>query len=184
MFEIVDRTCEFCGNKYRNVYKHDGKYEYSIPTRFCSKSCAAKHQKPVPDKNVIEDEIRNFIKIEDRYCCKEEILEAIKRSSKTISKHQIKIVDLNEELGYKNNKSASFFQNKVETILKDVYSNVEIEKTFEGLKSKKGYPLRVDFYIPEINAVVEADGPQHTDETHFYNKDGLVKENDSIKENF
>lgn len=37
----------------------------------------------------------------------------------------------------------------------------EKEKTFEGLVSDKGFPLRLDYYLPEYNCVIEYDGIQH-----------------------
>lgn len=37
----------------------------------------------------------------------------------------------------------------------------EKEKTFEGLISDKGFPLRLDYYLPEYNCVIEYDGIQH-----------------------
>ncbi len=192
MFEIVDRICEFCGKTYRNEYMSDGKYSYSIPTRFCSKSCSSKTRvgdgnspiKQDPGKEAIEVEIQEFIMSEDRYCTKEEILTAVKRSSKTLGKHGISIVEINRKLGHA--RSGSIFQNKVEAILKKAYENVEVEKTFEGLVGNTGYPLRVDFYIPELNAVVEADGSQHSDINHPWAKfkNGTVAEYDSVKEKF
>ena len=37
--------------------------------------------------------------------------------------------------------------------------------------SPKGYPLRIDFYIPELNLFIEADGTQHCDPSNpWYNE--------------
>ena len=51
---------------------------------------------------------------------------------------------------------------------------------------KTGCPLRIDFYIPELNLAVEADGCQHNDPNHpwFNFKNGTVAEYDSIKEKY
>ena len=35
------------------------------------------------------------------------------------------------------------------------------EKSFDGLRSAKGYPLRFDFWIPSRNLLIELDGRQH-----------------------
>ncbi len=192
MAEIVDRICELCGKTYRNEYKTTDSYSYTIKTRFCSKVCSSRARinapgspiKKDPGKEIIEQEIREFIAGEDRYCTKDEILEAVKRSSKTVNKHGISIVELNSELGH--TRIGSIFQNKVGSIIKEAYENVEVEKTFEGLVGNTGYPLRVDFYIPELNAVVEADGSQHSDINHPWAKfkNGTVAEYDSVKEKF
>ena len=51
---------------------------------------------------------------------------------------------------------------------------------------KTGHPLRVDFFIPEHNLIIEADGEQHTNVNHpWYNfKNGTVGEYDCIKNTF
>lgn len=47
-------------------------------------------------------------------------------------------------------------------ILKTMYNDVEREKTWEWLvNDHTGYNMYVDFYIPEINTVIEFDGEQH-----------------------
>lgn len=192
MSVMVDRICDFCKATYKNEYLSGGKYSYTIPTRFCSKSCASKSRADAPSspiskdpgKEVVLAEIRDFISTQGRYCTQEEILGSIRRSSKTIHKHGISTVGLNKELGH--SKISTQFQSKVEAVLKDVYDEVEVEKTFDGLVGNTGYPLRVDFYLPELNVAIEADGCQHYDINHPWAtfKNGTVKEYDSIKERF
>lgn len=192
MAEIIDRICEFCGKSYRNEYKSAGLYSYTIATRFCSRACSSLARvdspnspiKKDPGKEAVENEIREFIRKEDRYCSREEILEAVHRSNKTLRKHGISTTDINTELGH--TRKSSLFQSSVGNVLKQAYGEVEEEKTFEGLTGKTGHPLRVDFFLPEINTVVEADGLQHSDPNHTWAtfKNGSVKEYDAIKEQF
>lgn len=48
----------------------------------------------------------------------------------------------------------------VSTVLTELGIEFEIEKTFENLKVVA--PLRFDFYLPKLNALVEYDGEQHS----------------------
>jgi hypothetical protein len=160
---------------------------YTIPTSYCSKSCAGKAKGPILEdrgKENLKAEALQCIEAAGRYLTKEEILTEVKCSSKTLTKHGIKISELNAELGFI--KPRSVFEGKVGRILKDKFSNVESEKTFEGLTAPTGYPLRVDFYIPELNLVVEADGLQHSDKKHPWatHPNGTVREYDEIKNKF
>ena len=192
MAEIIDRICEYCGKTYKNEYKSAGLYSYTAETRFCSRSCSSSSRidsqnspiKTGPGKDVIEEEIREFIKGKDRYCSRDEILESVNRSNKTLRKHGISTTDMNKELGY--TRKGSIFQDNVGAILRQAYSNVEEEKTFEGLVGNTGHPLRIDFFLPEMNMAIEADGAQHADPEHMWAtfKNGSVAEYDSIKEQF
>lgn len=189
---ITDRVCGECGKTYRNIYKQSGKYQYSLPTTYCSKSCASKSRIKSnpgsiltdPGKDVIQKEILDFIESEGRYCTRKEICSGINRSSKTVNKHRISTPELNKTLGF--NRKGSIFQSKVEKILRSEFSEIEVEKSFDGMVGNTGYPLRVDFFIPSLNVVVEADGSQHHSEKHPWHsfKNGTVAEYDKIKEDF
>lgn len=187
--EVVDRTCDFCGGVYQNKYTGCDGYVYSVPTQFCSKRCSAlslRKQKGQndPGKEELQKEITSFIQKQGRYCTGDEILSGIGRSSKTIYKHGISLADLNSNVGF--SKKGSIFQSKVEDILKKQFPDLLVEKTFDGMVGKTGHPLRVDFYIPSLNAVIEADGKQHCDPNHPWHtfKNGTVAEYDDIKERF
>ncbi|MGZ7230817.1 hypothetical protein ACXWOM_10185, partial [Streptococcus pyogenes] len=71
-------------------------------------------------------------------------------------------------------------------VLNKSFDVVEQEKTFDGLVGVKGHSLRVDFYIPEINTVVEADGSQHSDPNHPWKEwnNGTVAQYDKIKDDY
>lgn len=108
----------------------------------------------------------------------------IGRSSKTFTKHGLKNTELNGEAGFTKVKSK--FQEIVGDILKENFTTVEKERKFDGLVGTTGHPLRVDFYIPEANLVVEADGHQHSDPNHPWSKwnNGTVQQYDQIKNEF
>ncbi len=61
---------------------------------------------------------------------------------------------------------SSKFENATENILKREEIEFETQKTFPGLKDKKN--LRVDFYLPLYNLVIECQGQQH------YNSHGSI----------
>lgn len=182
------RICENCGNEYANLYRNPEGYEYTLPTRFCSKSCAGKiHRgsiKPDRGRDYIVEKSLELINSNGRYTTANEILEEIKCSSKTLTKHRVSITELNTKAGF--TRRGSSFEEQVAKILEMRFGYIERQKSFSGLVGNTGHPLRVDFYIPEHNLIIEADGTQHTNADHpWYSfKNGTVGEYDSIKNNF
>lgn len=191
---IVTRICEFCEEEYQNVYFSAHKNPYTMPTRFCSKSCAGKHgyltrkgniDKPLPTKEVILEEIRDCIQSKSRYCTSNEIRNHINRSSKTLVNLGISITEENAKYGYTNHFSA--FERSVGEVLSCNFDVVEVQKKFDGLVGSKGHPLRVDFYLPDYGLAIEADGEQHyrPDRNWFFgSSNGTVQEYDEIKDNY
>ena len=163
------KICKLCNKKYLNIYTNTKTgSKYTSNTMFCSKSCATKFQKSGVElsKDLIEKEILEFILSKNRYCTNSEIITAIKRSTKTLTKFKISVSELNSILGFRKNNSN--FSNNVYSILQNNYANIVCEYTNEELLSPKGFPLRIDFYIPSENLMIEADGTQHYDENHMW----------------
>ena len=75
------------------------------------------------------------------------------------------------------------FQEEIYTELKNRFTNIQCEKTFDDLVSPKGYCLRLDFYIESENLIIEADGNQHTDRNNPWYSD-YYAHCDSIKNNY
>ena len=117
-----------------------------------------------PGKEVIVEETVNSLYRRKSLLYKGRNSFGIKRSNKTLWKHKIDIVELNQELGF--NRIDLYSKIKLVLYLKKKFNDVEIEKTFDGMVGKTGCPLRIDFYIPELNLAVEADGCQHNDPNH------------------
>lgn len=182
-------TCEYCGCEYTTEYKNGKGYSYSVETRFCSKHCAGKHQAKKlvggiqvdRGKELLITQACDFIQSKGSYCTLSELLQGIKVSGKTLVKHGIKASELNKSLGFV--RTGSIFQKHIGQQLTLMFSDVECESCFEGLVGNTGYPLRVDFYIPSENLVVEADGAQHSNPEHPWAKwnNGTVKEYDEKK---
>lgn len=190
MKEEIVRTCKHCGLSYQNVYTTAGKYTYSVETNYCSKSCASKARGCIGSiqvdrgRDTLLTQAKNVIESNGRYTTADEICKGIKCSSRSLTKHRISIVRINSELGYSRKSSA--FEERVGEILSDNFKVVERQKTFDGLNGRTGHDLRVDFFIPEINTVVEADGDQHANPNHPWHKfkNGTVSEYDGIKNDY
>jgi very-short-patch-repair endonuclease len=73
--------------------------------------------------------------------------------------------------------------NKTETKLYDWlverYSNVEKQKRFDWCKNKKGLPF--DFYLPDLNLLIELDGNQHFEQIQNWQSPEKTKETDIFK---
>ena len=87
-------------------------------------------------------------------------------------------------------KYASSFEKKIGDFFKENNIDFILQKTFPGLVYKKS--LKCDFYLPDYNAVIEADGPQHEKAIDFFCNEGLTPEQsfeelkirDEIKNNY
>ena len=192
MTNLNEQICAHCGIVFNLMYVDKHGYSYKLNTKHCSKSCASKSNTKtnkgciIPDigRDAIRQKAIDYILVKNEYCTKEEICTGINHSSKTLSKHGLKISEINAELGFIKPKSK--FQEQVREVLSNKFSNVETEKQFDGLVGSTGFPLRVDFYISEKNMVVEADGSQHSDPKHPWSEwnNGTVQRYDEIKNKF
>ncbi len=183
MTDLNERVCANCGGTFNLIYTNKKGYKYKLNSTYCSKSCAVLSKKSV-NSDTLEKKALDFIVEKNEYCTTSEICQGTGHSSKTFSKHGIKIQELNHQVGFK--QPISKFQNAVKEFLEEEFPVVETEKRFDGLVGKTGSSLRVDFYIPNINMVIEADGSQHKDPNHPWKewKNGTVPEYDKIKDEF
>lgn len=192
MANLNEKECAHCGAVFSLVYTDKQGYKSLLNTTYCSKSCASKsHLKTnkgciIPDvgKENLSQKAIDYVSARGEYCTSQEICKGVGHSSKTFSKHKLSFTEINREAGQVKPKSA--FENKVGKTLSDKFDNVEREKKFDGLVGATGHSLRVDFYIPEINTVVEADGSQHSDPKHPWkeHKNGTVADYDKIKDEY
>lgn len=183
MQDLISRKCKFCGKEFVPEYTTTGYSVYNDSVVHCSKSCAVSATRSITTEE-LRQEILAFIRSTGRYCTTVDITTGVNRSSKTIIKHGLSIKQLNNECGYSKPKSA--FQRSVGEILQKEFDVVLDEQTFDGLVGTTGSPLRVDFVIPELSLVVEADGYQHKYVDHPWAqfKNGSCSEYDEIKGKF
>jgi hypothetical protein len=66
--------------------------------------------------------------------------------------------------------------------LMDIYPTVEYQKKFDWCKGKKGN-LPFDFYIPDLNLIIELDGPHHFRQISNWKTPEETQERDIIKMN-
>jgi len=146
----------------------------------CSKTCAGKlkagefHRKSDLQKKII-----SLLVEAGRYMTKDEILQALSVSSKTLSAYNVSTLECNRIAGHR--KPSRIFENKVLQALESRFEVVP-EATFSECVSPKGYPLRFDFYVPSERLLIEADGTQHR-QGHPWHRD-YHTECDKAKEAF
>lgn len=189
---IYEGICKECGKFYTPSYVNSNGCVYSMKTDFCSKKCAAAFnaQRGIGaiqvdrGRDALLEEALEFMRSKGSYCTLVELSKAINVSSKTLTKHKIRVRDLNRELNYV--RKSSQFQNQVKRHLDTLFEGIECEVGFEGLVGNTGYPLRVDFYIPSLNLVIEADGAQHSNPDHIWANwaTGSVQEYDLKKDTY
>ena len=93
------KKCIIC-NKFFTRLWHGYKCKQLNNPRFCSKSCATKHQRGNISKQSLEERIINLLKLNNRYTSTKEVITILKISSKTIVKFDLNISNLNEQLGF------------------------------------------------------------------------------------
>lgn len=83
-------------------------------------------------------------------------------------------------------KGTSNFEKAVYYIIREVVGDnitIETQKIFPDLKGEKGGTPRFDFYLPDYNLIIEADGRQHYEYDNPWGQTNL-KENDNIKNKY
>lgn len=173
-------TCKNCSKSF---FPTHNAAKYVTPT-FCSKSCKSVDQmQGYRTKDELISDICDLIKSEGTYLTKSDITTKLKVSSKTLNKFRISILKLNNLCDMK--KPASVFELKVFEVLKQIYENYKIDSqvTFDDLVSPKNWKLRFDFAVKSLKIIIEADGNQHNDSSHYMSTDYTV-ECDRLKESW
>ena len=77
--------------------------------------------------------------------------------------------------------SESLGEKKIKNYLIKNNIKFEQEKRFDDCKDK--YTLPFDFYLPDLNTIIEFDGQQHFEENHFFKHSNIdiIKKHDNIK---
>lgn len=137
-------------------------------------------------KEGLEKIARLLIRKAGRYVGGREICKDLRVGSASFARQGISITDLNAAEGFKS--PYSIFQLAVESVLRSRFSRVLTEHTFDECKSPRGFFLRFDFFVPEINLLIEADGLQHDVErfkdTSYYTDAKYRQKCDKIKDHF
>lgn len=160
--ESCAKKCKFCGNEFTP------KSIKSKNNKFCSDKCRkayskARHDEKIGTKTEIEAKILDILNSSDNIS-NASILKLLGISYCALNTRGVSIQDIRNKVSkfYTPPKvSKSKFEAKVLSILEEVMYPYKIitQKTFADLTDKKN--LRYDFYIEELNLLIEADGTQH-----------------------
>lgn len=169
-------VCKTCGKDFTVEYRISNKKVL----HFCSKSCKTVFQRQgYFNKTQLENAIKRLIRDSGMYLTKDEILNGLNISSKTLTKFNISILALNRNLGMK--KPYSIFETHVCRYLDCIYDDLQSQVTFDDCRSDKGFLLKFDFYSPSNGILIEADGNQHNNINHVFSSDYTMR-CDEIKE--
>lgn len=164
--------CVNCGNRFAMT---------NTQFKFCCNECEAEWNKKhgtksrsssyrgVKSVDVLMQAAYAYIE-KNPNATRKDLLNALHISVGTADRKGIKITDIKNALGIVTKKSSSYFEQDICHILDSMGIKYVREKYFNDLKDKRY--LRYDFYIEELNLLLEADGGQHYKENfylHFKN---------------
>lgn len=176
------KVCLFCNKIYASENAN------WINNAFCSDACHQQWTKyhSTRDKYLSEDQLKDSIAkliIENPNITTQGILKELNMNACVLHRKKVSITLIREELHMPAPKrKSSHFENEIYTLLLECGLHVEREKTFSNLLYKR--LLRYDFYIPELNLLIEADGQQHYENVDPYGTAKLVRNRDAIKNKY
>lgn len=123
-----------------------------------TKSCGCIHSPSLLNKKfgmltVVSEEQSNSS--QRRWLCKCDCGATITLTSYQITSGHTK------SCGCLRSDAVSYFEHLVRGYLSNIDINFNAEYSFANCTGVTGYPLRFDFYLPDINLVIECDGIQH-----------------------
>ncbi len=157
---------------------------FEINMHDISASCGFHKRSPYYklDNANLESSIRDYISCKNRYVSQQEICETFNISLSFLTKSGIDTLAINAAFDFYG--SYSWFERVVEEALLSIdVGDVIRQKTFDGCLSDLGKNLRFDFFLEKHNMCIEADGPQHWDDSHVFYSDKLVR-HDLLKNEF
>lgn len=164
------RKCPVCGNKFRATDKGNAKQIT------CSRKCKTIYAKGKLRKDNIEEDLLRAIKEHGTPKSINELCKWAHTSEKALVRRGIKLNTIKRKAGLPVYRLPRELAVESKKAIYSVFSdcNIRAEHKFDGLRRK--IALRVDYYIPEYNLVVEIDDMSH------YGKD--AKERDKIKNDY
>jgi len=139
--------------------------------------------KIIKNQKYIFDDVYNYFKLQDCELLSKEYKSCnLKLEYKCICLH-ISTITFSKFLnGQRCNNCKYKTQLKLFNWLKQYYSNYTIQNEikFEWAKTEKSY-LRYDFYITELNLIIELDGKQHFEQVSNWSSPEKQQINDNLK---
>lgn len=155
-------------------------YRYGIDWEKIHEDCGIKWHlnSQLPCKEDVENQLRLLISERQRYVTRDELAEVLEVSGSSLSFHKVGIEEINLEFGF--TPLWRSFEMYVGEIFKELYPDVtlELQKTFDNCCSNpedKRTKLKFDFYCPEMNLLIEVDGPSHWNPNSFWYDDEVVR---------
>lgn len=134
------------------------------------------------NKTQLAEKFRDYILRSDHYVTQYELCRVFDVKPSLLTKSRIDTVQLNLLNG--KGPSYSWFEDRLHEVLVELgFTKIIRQKMFDDCRSEKGRMLRFDFFIEDLLLLIEADGSQHWDETHFFHNKTLV-DNDLIKQDY
>lgn len=168
----------------RHGYTANGLIHLGVNPYMLHEECGITYNKNVkylPSHDQILEELKYYISAKNRYVSSMEFSSHSGYSKSSIYAAVGSVEQINRELGYFQNNLG--FEEYIHSLLKELFPDELIcrQKSFPGLKYKRS--LRYDFYLPGLNLLVEADGPQHFDESSGnFSREILIR--DTIKNEY
>lgn len=129
----------------------------------------------------MEEKLHSLIKSRCRYITRDELAYEFNLSGSTVSLRKIPVEFINLKYGYTSKNKG--FETRVGELLIELLPTYKIQyqKTFDDCKHKG--KLIFDYFIEELNLLIEVDGEQHyTKSSMWYSEDALLRDN--IKNNY
>ena len=179
--------CLWCGKLFSSVRKN---------AKLCSRSCSSYWVNnsglgPKHDNNKLWNRFIEIIRREDRIMSVQELCILAGVTHKVFSSRKWNLENLYGEAGvYYGKRMSSIFEEHGYASLLELgltESDLEFEKTFDGLLGPGMAKLRFDFFIPKYNLLIELDGNQHKYKGHWHRSSEsflALQHRDLLKDNF
>ena len=120
-----------------------------------------------PTKESIEDAIIAELKKEGRQLPAAELVRRLHFDYQRAVRYGIKICDMHKKAGIPYTVTTSYFETRFDIKASAQFAHVHTQYRFDDCISPvTGRRLHFDFYIEDVNTLVEIDGEQHTNKNH------------------
>jgi hypothetical protein len=180
----TERSCIQCGKPFRPGWT---RHEAKLCSRYCQGLWInANGLGPKHDTAELEIRLLAAIRSSSASLNNEEFYILTGVTSKVLKSRGWTVTSLFEKAGVARQrpKLGSRLEDRVFEVLRDLFPTAEIEtqKCFDGWVGLKGGQLRVDFFIPSLKVIVEADGNQHFDSRGGQYPTDVIQKHDRIKD--
>lgn len=180
------RLCKHCGKVFQPGYRRP-------EAQLCSRKCQgtwinANGLGPRHDDKKLLVRIVSVITAHERCLSQEELMAEVGTTHKVLLARKWSMEFLYSSAGrtYEPPHLFSRFEERVYSTLCEIVPDMEIEydKPLPGMLGFKKGDLRADFFIKDLNLIVEADGGQHLDGRGDLDNLDYIRANDRLKDDY